>query len=111
MADYSFNEIQRLDGEIYQLAYYEATKGQFLVVNEQADLLEIQKKVAKSFNNMKSMIRRGECSLEFIKENIIAKYGPIYRGNDKFNEVKINTNKYDKSNKEVNDFLNDIGLG
>ena len=79
-SNYSFENIKRLDIVLYQIAYYDVTKG-MSIVNETENLLDLQNNIARKFNVMKSMVKRGECTVDFFKDRVYEKYGP-FKNND-----------------------------
>ena len=77
MRRHTFDEVSRLDNELYQLALYEVTKGEIILPKEMKQLMELQGKVAEKFNYYKQLIRTGECNVHFITQQVLAKYGPF----------------------------------
>lgn len=79
MKYYSIDEVANMDKDLNYLAFYEVTKGMYHVIESGEKYTELQKKVAKKFNEFKKMIQCGECSLEFITQQVLKKNGPFSR--------------------------------
>jgi len=77
MNRYTFDDVGKLDNDIYQLALYEVTKGKLALPKGMEQLAIIQEKIAQRFNYYKMVIRSGECTIEFIRHTVFAKYGPF----------------------------------
>jgi len=75
MKDHTFDEVIRLDQDLYQLAMYEVTDGLIIMPKSHEELLAIEEKAAIKFNYFKKQIRNGECTYDFIKWNVLDKNG------------------------------------
>jgi hypothetical protein len=73
----SFDEVSRIDGILYQLAMYEVSGGMLITPDSIEDVMKFQKKIASRFNYFKSLIRSGECTIEFLRSNVLNKNGPF----------------------------------
>jgi hypothetical protein len=85
MKIHSFDEVNRLDNELFSIANYEITEGKLIIPKTQEEIYEIHNKIADKFNYYKQMIQSGECSLEFIKWHILDKYGPFPQPKEEIN--------------------------
>lgn len=100
MRRYSFGEVSRLDDDLYQLALYAVTEGKIVVPNNKEELYALQKKIAHKFNYFKDIIHNGECSFDFIEDDILSTYGPFAQNEeDDFNYDSIT--KYIREQDEI----------
>jgi len=74
---YSFEDVKKLDNALYHLASYVTTKGLILVPKSEEDMLDMEDRIARKFNELKRKIQLGECTFEFLKEDILSRYGPF----------------------------------
>jgi len=77
MKFHSFDEVMKLDNALRHLAMYEVTKGMIISPKSQDEALMWQTKISEKFNEFKNLIQNGECSFEFIKEQVLSKNGPF----------------------------------
>jgi hypothetical protein len=77
MSNPSLDEVFRVDQLLYQLASYEVSGGKLIVPNSIEAAFKFQKKTAEKFNYFKSLIQKGECSIDFIKNKVLTKNGPF----------------------------------
>jgi hypothetical protein len=116
MNRHSFEEVSRLDDALHQLAIYEVTQGRIVVPQSYEEMIELQGKFANKFNEFKSLIKRGECTYEFIKWHVLDKNGPFspHKENEDltiipWEEVEAKWSEEDKTAKESGkNFLNTI---
>jgi len=73
----NIDETMRLDQDLYQLASYDVTHGMIIVPHSLVEVVSLQEKVANRFNYFKRLIRTGECTFEFIKQNVLRDNGPF----------------------------------
>ena len=77
--NYSFDEVMRLDQSLQYLASYEVTKGRIAIPKSQDEMIELNEKIANKFNYFKSLIQRGECTFDFIRNSVLGKNGAFPR--------------------------------
>jgi len=77
MSNPSIDDVFKIDQLLHQLAFYEVTGGKIILPDSMEYAYEIQKKVAKKFNYFKTLIRSGECSIDFIKNRVLQENGPF----------------------------------
>lgn len=125
MKSYLFDEVFKLDQNLYQLASYEVTGGRLLMPKTQEEAAEIQKKIATKFNEFKQLIQNSECTYDFIRNNVLSKNGAF----PKINNIDIDSpdfvtnisNSLKEDNelalkekdapKELKDFISDVLKG
>jgi hypothetical protein len=83
MKRHTFSDIRDFDNELYQLALYEITEGKIIIPKSSLQLVKLQEKVAEKFNYYKKLIQDGECTLDFIKQDVLGTYGPFPRVKNK----------------------------
>lgn len=76
MKDPSINDVFYIDQLLHQLASYEVTRGLIVVPKSVEEAMELQQKTADKFNYFKTLIRKGECTIDFIKYQVLKKNGP-----------------------------------
>ena len=102
MRDHSFEEVMDLDRALYQLSFYDITRGRIIAPDSEEELFEVQRNVAERFNYFKMMIQRGSCTLDFIKWQVLEKNGPFLQekidpDNENFIESITSYLDYEKS--------------
>jgi len=73
----NFDNVSKIDSEIYQLAMYEVTEGKLFFLKESSELVKLQGLVISKFNYLKSLIQRGSITLEQLRKDILSKNGPF----------------------------------
>lgn len=113
MTQYSFDDIIRMDQDLHQLAMYEVTKGMIVIPKSQDEFIDLQTKIANTFNYFKGLIQKKECTFEYIQKTVLEKNGPIPKS-DPLDIDKIDINDLDKAeqdnqkNKVVNSFVQEL---
>lgn len=80
MKKYTFSEVFDLDEALQQLANYEIAGGKILTPKNMEEYKALQRKVVEKFNYFKDLIQNGDCTFDFIKQNVLRKngaYGPL----------------------------------
>jgi len=72
---FDFNQASDMDQELYQLASYDVCKGVILTPNNPAEIDKLEREIIAKFNYFKNLIKSGECTFDFIRDDILNKYG------------------------------------
>lgn len=106
---YKFENVAQLDYILYQLAMYEVTKGNMIVLDSIEDSFDLRKKTADKFNYFKKLIQNGTCSFDHIEETVLLRNGPFVQdGAGLSNEEKLNKtlDEIVEKDKQKNDDVN-----
>lgn len=109
MFQYSFEDVMRIDQALHQLATYEVTKGMIVVPKSQEEFMSLHDKIAQKFNYFKQLVQSRECTLQYIKQNVLQKNGPFPQSGP-FNADNLDPNQIDEldennyKEKNINDF-------
>lgn len=79
MKEHSFNEVNSLDTDLYQLAFYDVTQGRLFIPKSMEDIANLHERVAKRFNYFKTTIQRGSCTFDFIQQRVLSSNGPFFQ--------------------------------
>lgn len=72
----TFDEVMKRDQELQYLAAYELNGGKMIAPKTIEELMELNIKIVEKFNYFKGLIHRGECTFEFIKNDVLSRNGP-----------------------------------
>ena len=76
---HSFDETSKLDQSLYQLALYDVTRGRVAIIKNMEKAFELKEKTAKRFNYFKSLIQNGDCTFDFIRDDVLSRNGPYHK--------------------------------
>lgn len=80
MKKHSFKEVSDYDNDLHQLAIYEVTEGKLVMPPKSFNhMFLLQSKIVTKFNYYKKMIHDGECTYDFIKCDVLGRFGPFPR--------------------------------
>ena len=100
-----FDEALKNDKLLQYLANYEVTGGNIIFPKTQEEIDELSTKIANKFNYFKKLIRDGECTLDFISENVFLKNGAFVQSKKNIDDIykeivdnnSINLNESDEN--------------
>jgi len=107
----SFDEVNRIDHSLHCLAAYEVTNGKMVIPKSMEEMANLSIKIANKFNYFKDLIRKGECTFDFIKTTVLAKNGPFLQDKNidisdpKYFEEPIAAEPTDEPNDVVQSFI------
>jgi len=79
MKNHTFKEVSEFDNDLHHLALYEVTEGKLIIPKSINHMVDIQIKIVNKFNYYKKLIHDGECTYEFIKWDVLGRFGPFPR--------------------------------
>lgn len=82
-----FDEALKNDKLLQYLANYEVTGGNIISPKTQEEIDELSTKIANKFNYFKKLIRDGECTLDFISENVFLKNGAFVQSKKNIDDI------------------------
>ena len=86
---YRLEEVMEWDHLLYQLAAYEVNKGMIAIIVDPQQLVNTARKTANTFNYFKRLIQNGECTFEYLYNNVLLRNGPFSQipGDDSLNTI------------------------
>jgi len=73
----TLSEARRRDKLIYDLAFYEVTQGMMLTEMSSEGIIALHKKIAKTFNHFKKLVKSGEYHLDELEEDVVSRNAAI----------------------------------
>ena len=113
---YSFEEVSRLDRDLFQLASYDITNGLLIIPETPEEEAEQARKTITRFNQLKRLIQTGECTYEYIHDTILARCGAYYHKelhrtiDEEIDSVIEEAEKKFNEPEETEDYKSTIGL-
>jgi hypothetical protein len=106
----TLSEAKRIDKLIYDLAFYEVTKGEMQVGMDMESAMKTHSEVSKKFNLFKRLIKSGEFTLSELEVEVVRKYAATTeKGPLTVNNLDEFVKEYDNNSKKKKDTLsNDI---
>ena len=75
----------RMDQELLQVSMYEVSKGRVSIPKSPDELIEFHVKTAHMFNYFKTLIRRGETTLDELRIQVSNRWGSVYQESEEDN--------------------------
>lgn len=97
-----FEDAINIDQLIYQLAAYDVSNGLIFIPKDMDEVFELQKNIAKRFNNFKRLIQDGEMTYEELNKMVALRCGPFSFPERKMSMEKIVDEVTNVSLKEPN---------
>ena len=110
----TLSEAKRIDKLIYDLAFYEVTKGEMQVGMDMESAMNTYSEVSQKFNFFKRLIKSGEFTLDELENEVVKKYAAVVEKDpltlndlDKFvEEYDISSKKKKEVDKSLDTFTN-----
>jgi len=105
-----FDEALKNDKLLQYLANYEVTGGNIIFPKTQEEIDELSTKIANKFNYFKKLIRDGECTLDFISENVFLKNGAFVQSKKNIDDIykEIVDNNSSNLNESDENLINEL---
>jgi len=105
-----FDEALKNDKLLQYLANYEVTGGNIIFPKTQEEIDELSTKIANKFNYFKKLIRDGECTLDFISENVFLKNGAFVQSKKNIDDIykEIIENNSNNLNESDENLINEL---